>query len=551
MPVRSGKFRKIVLNAHNTLIDRMIDGLVVLDRANLVLDINASAQKIFRISLDTVKGQPAETVFGTYQDVLDNLRFSTLKNRNLQIRVGSEVFYYMLEIAPLFDKNGTVQGKILIFHDVTSLKITEIKLIEAKARAEQSDNLKSAFLANMSHEIRTPMNVIIGFSNLLNDAQVSEEERNEFVEHIKNSGNSLLQLIDDIIDISKLDAGQIVQENQRLSVTRLLAELFSYFNEELREAGKKDIQLLVEGIPENIEMTVLADGVKITRIMRHLLSNSVKFTRSGFIEFGVKIESPDVLTFYVQDSGIGIAREKQGMIFERFSMVMTGTLQEYSGTGMGLAICKGLAELMGGRIWVESNLGSGSTFFVSLPVSQVEEYRISESLLKNISRTASVQVPEMEMPVEAGLITEWLDSGDLQHADNWSSKVILVIEPDEIAYLNIEMILRHTRVNLVWTKTLAETLNYVEKGNPVDAVITSASYRAGTPEESIGMLTSLLPGKPVVAIIPDEGSPLKRICSDSGCIATVAKPVTPLHLLHVLKPLMTHTPVNLLLLPSN
>ncbi|MCX6224034.1 MAG: ATP-binding protein, partial [Bacteroidia bacterium] len=348
------RFNRVVLIARRAVVDRMIDGLIVLDNKNLVLDINSSAQKIFRISLSKVIGQPAETVFGSYSDVLENLRYSTRKHQNLQIQVGSDMFYYLLDINPLFNNRGGVHGKMLVFHDITSLKLTEFKLVEAKARAEQADNLKSAFLANMSHEIRTPMNVIIGFSNLLNDAEVSKEERNEFIEHIKNSGNSLLQLIDDIIDISKLDAGQIVQENSRISITRLLAELFAYFNESLQEAGKKDVQLLVNGLRENVDLTVVADGVKINRIMRHLLANAVKFTSSGFIEFGVKTESPDVLLFSVQDSGIGIAREKQGMIFERFSRVMTGTRQEYDGTGMGLAICKGLTELMGGRIWVES-----------------------------------------------------------------------------------------------------------------------------------------------------------------------------------------------------
>jgi len=539
-PVYYNRFSNIVMIARRAVVDRMIDGLIVLDSKNLILDINSSAQKIFRISISKVAGQPAETVFQSYNDVLENLKYYSRKHQDLQIQVGSDVFYYLLDINPLFDRRGGVLGKMLVFHDITSLKLTEIKLIEAKVRAEQADNLKSAFLANMSHEIRTPMNAIIGFSNLLNDAEVSNEERNEFIEHIKNSGHSLLQLIDDIIDISKLDAGQIVQENQRISITRLLAELFSYFNENLQESGKKDVQLLVNGIRENIDWSVMADGAKINRIMRLLLANAVKFTTSGFIEFGVKIESPDVLLFYVQDSGIGIALEKQGMIFERFSRVITGTRQEYGGTGMGLAICKGLTELMGGRISVESSLGAGSTFFVSLPVSQLEEHPISESLLDIYGKPASViPIPPPEIPVEPGLISELSETGELPWPDNWNGKVILVLEPEEMVYLNIEMILRQTRVNLFWAKSMKEALNYLDRNNPVDSVIASAQLDDATVEDSINFLTSRLPEIPIIAIIPFEGSSLDKICRDLGCLTTIPKPIKPAHLLRALNPYMS------------
>ena len=540
MPVFFNKHKRIVLDARRSIVDRMVDGLIVLDSQNVLLDINSPARKIFRISNAKVIGQPAETVFSSYKDVMDNLRYNSRKHQDLQIQFGSDVFYYLLDIIPLFDARGGVLGKMLVLNDVTSLKLTEIKLIEAKARAEQSDNLKSAFLANMSHEIRTPMNAIIGFSNLLNDAEVSLDERNEFIEHIKNSGHSLLQLIDDIIDISKLDAGQIIQENHRISITRLFAELFSFFNENLAESGKRDVQLLVNGISDKVDWSVMADGVKIKRIMHHLLANAVKFTSSGFIEFGVRAESPDVLLLYIQDSGIGIAREKQGMIFERFSRVMTGTRQEYGGTGMGLAICKGLTELMGGRIWVESNLGTGSTFYISLPVSQGEERMMSESLQDTYKKmTSPFQVPATEIPVEAGLISEFPETRELQWMDHWNTKVILVLEPEAMVYLNIEMILRQTRANLFWAKSMKEAKNYLDRNNPVDSVIASAQLSDSTTEDSINFLISRLPEIPVISIIPFEGSSLNRICRDQGCLTTISKPIQPAHLLRVLRPYLS------------
>lgn len=535
--INFNKSANIVAAARGSVIDRMVEGLIVLDIHNVILDMNSAAGKILRIQPASVLGHSAEVAFRSFSDLIDNLRYSSRKNQNLQIQVGGEVSYYLLDINPLFDKRGEVMGKTMILHDVTSLKITEIKLNEAKDRAEQSDNLKSAFLANMSHEIRTPMNVIIGFSNLLNDSEVSQEERDEFVEHIKNSGNSLLQLIDDIIDISKLDAGQIVQENSRLSITRLLAELFAFYNERLQETGKKDIQLLVNGIRENVDWTVMADGVKINRIFRHLLSNAVKFTGSGYIEFGVKMETPDELMFYVQDSGIGIAREKQGMIFERFSRVMTGTREEYGGTGMGLAICKGLTELMGGRIWVESNLGAGSTFHVSLPVSQVEEHPVKESLRDIYEKAASaIHVPAPEIPTEAGIISESAETGQLVPQDDWKNRVILVLEPEEIGYLNIEMILRQTRVNLVWAKSVAEATHYLDKANPVHALLASSQLNEKFWEEALKTLTAKMPGIPSIAMVPIDGSPLVKTCRDLGFGTVVNKPILPARLLQALRP---------------
>ncbi len=534
------KSSNVVAAARRSVVERMVEGLIVLDMQNIVLDMNSAAGKIFRISAANALGLPAQDVFRSFTDLLNNLRYSSRKNQNLQIIVGGEVCYYLLDINPLFDKSGEVMGKTMIFHDVTSLKVTELKLHEAKDRAEQYDNLKSAFLANMSHEIRTPMNVIIGFSNLLNDAEVSQEERDEFVEHIKNSGNSLLQLIDDIIDISKLDAGQIVQENSRISVTRLLAELFAFYNERLQETGKKDVLLLVDGMRENIEFSVMADGVKINRIFRHLLSNAVKFTGSGYIEFGAKMESQDVLLLYVQDSGIGIAREKQGMIFERFSRVMTGTREEYGGTGMGLAICKGLAELMDGSIRVESNLGAGSTFYVSIPVSQVEENPVKESLRDIYEKAAStLHLPAPEMPAEAGLISESAEAGHMKLRENWSDRVILVLEPHELGYLNIEMILRQTHINLVWVKSFAEAQNYLAKNNQVDAMVIAAQLNVPSFSDTVNSLKSMLPGVPSIAILPQEGSSLGKVCHDLGFSTVIHKPILPARLLQALQPFLT------------
>jgi|GEM_PF-1156349 len=587
------QFINIVTTARKVLVERMMDGMVILDRLNKILDINPAAQKMFRVTLQHVQGQPAELVFKPYYEIMNHLRYTSRKHQEISIQIGYEASHFDLDINPLYEKNGSLLGKMMVFRNITALKEAEKKLKDARSRADEADTLKSAFLANMSHEIRTPMNAIIGFSNLLNDETVTEEEKEEFIQHIKDSGNNLLQIIDDIIDISKLDAGQLALNPQTFSVSRLLSEMFSYFNIIMKDLDKSHIQLLVKGIQTPQELVVVGDVEKVRRIMRHLIGNAIKFTHKGFIEFGVEMEPSGNLAFYVQDTGIGIAREKQSMIFERFSSALAGTQQEYGGTGLGLAICKGLSESMGGRIWVDSTPGIGSTFRFIVPVTKSDEYlppmpkledfvpftpaEFVSKTRKPVNQPVATEpvpvkpIPEMTekpvaepvvasapdvlpppfveekvaeidpfdlMPKEAGLIFEPSDMpmGGLQFEDQWSSFVVLVVEPDEMSYLFLEMVLRKTKVNLVWVKHMREAMNFFEKSNKINGIIMSTSLVDSTLSDAMNNLKKRAPGLPVIAITPFEGSQVNKQCMDLGAAATVAKPVKPNKLLDALRP---------------
>ena len=234
-----GKLVNVLLLARQTIMDRMADGLIVLDTNDWIVDMNPAAQSIFRIPASRATGVPLSQVFKHYPDLMTQLQYTTRKHEEIKLLLGGQEQYFDLTISPLFGKTGALQGKMVLLHEITTLKQTENKLKEAKNRAESADNLKSAFLANMSHEIRTPMNAIIGFSNLLNDPGISVDEREEFIQHIRSSGNSLLQLIDDIIDISKLDSGQIELKTETVVLKSFLTELFGYYNEKLEEEGKQ------------------------------------------------------------------------------------------------------------------------------------------------------------------------------------------------------------------------------------------------------------------------------------------------------------------------
>jgi len=248
-----------------------------------------------------------------------------------------------------------------------NLEEEQILLREAKEKAEESDRLKTAFLANMSHEIRTPMNSIIGFSELLSDDEITKEEKDNYVAHINIAGNSLLNLINDILDIAKIEAGQITIIQSDCNINVLFNELYLTFTQQKEKLDKKELTIIYNDQPSK-QHTINTDPQRLKQIMTNLLGNALKFTEKGFIEFGFDLVSADKYMFFVKDTGIGISPENQQLIFKRFSQVDGSHTRNYGGTGLGLSISKNLAELMGGKLWVDSVQGKGSTFYFTLPL---------------------------------------------------------------------------------------------------------------------------------------------------------------------------------------
>jgi signal transduction histidine kinase len=241
----------------------------------------------------------------------------------------------------------------------------EKDLITSKEKAEESDRLKSAFLANMSHEIRTPLNSILGFSELLTDPELDSESRREFANLINSSGNNLLSIINDVLDISKIEAGQITLTANEFSAQRLISIIQKEYS---LKASTKGIELRLAPQATDQKFIVLSDEMRIKQVLINFIGNALKFTESGYIEIGVKLKKNNI-QFHVKDTGIGIAREFHEKIFERFRQVEASNTRKYGGNGLGLAITKNLAELLGGRIWLESEVNQGSTFFFTLPES--------------------------------------------------------------------------------------------------------------------------------------------------------------------------------------
>jgi PAS domain S-box-containing protein len=260
-----------------------------------------------------------------------------------------------------------------IIHDITEKKFLFNEIITAKEKAEESDRLKSAFLANISHEIRTPMNGIMGFTELLRRPQLSEKESEAYISIIQQSGVRMMETIDAIIDIAKIEAGQVQVIVSETSLNKLMHDLHKFFDP---DAGKRGIRLKTfKDLPEQQDV-VSTDGHMLESIMTNLIKNALKFTNEGYVEFGYRILESEI-EFFVRDSGIGISNEEQKRIFDRFVQVEKGYTRNYEGAGLGLAITKAYVEILGGVIQLESELGKGSRFSFTLPV-QLKEHKVPE-----------------------------------------------------------------------------------------------------------------------------------------------------------------------------
>jgi len=267
----------------------------------------------------------------------------------------------------------TWKSKMVILaavRDVSERHRFEQELVDAKEKAEESDSLKSAFLANMSHEIRTPLNAIVGFSRLLARKNYEEEKRKLFIQDIQANSNQLLTIINDILDISKIESGQFILNPEPVCLNQLCQEVHDSMQVQIKN---KDLTLFCEKPLSDAEVTVNMDEVRLKQVLGNLLNNAIKFTEKGYIHFGYKQTNSGELTFFVKDTGIGIAAEKQNIIFEHFRQEDDTTTRKYGGTGLGLSISQSLIELMGGTIWVESKKGEGAHFFVKIPYKTIIE----------------------------------------------------------------------------------------------------------------------------------------------------------------------------------
>ncbi len=293
----------------------------------------------------------------------------TIYRDAVRIKKGNEEIFVSIISTPIEIEEGQL-GIYLIYTDITKQKQYEEKLKIAKEKAEEADRLKTAFLNNLSHEVRTPMNAIVGFSELLTKEVLSIEERNKYLSAICSSTRTLLELINDIVDIAKIETGELNVDNQKFELNSLLDELKTQYVSELKTLQKKRIDIKITvGVKQ--ELYINTDPLRLKQILSNLISNAIKFTSKGYIEYGYIInEEINELYFFIKDTGIGINENDLEIIFERFRQVDASSTRKHGGSGLGLAISKELVKLLGGKIGVESVPGKGTMFWFTLPMEE-------------------------------------------------------------------------------------------------------------------------------------------------------------------------------------
>ncbi|MDY0078886.1 MAG: ATP-binding protein [Bacteroidales bacterium] len=385
---------------------------------------------------------------------------------------------------------------ILIIGDVSKRKMKEYELIKALEKAEESDKLKTAFLTSMSHEIRTPMNHIIGFVDFLRDPELSPEEREEYSQIVFDSGQVLLRLIDDIIDIAKIESGQMQLHKTNFKLNELMNQLFISYQQLRSKRGKNDISFVLNEPDAIYSLIVNTDAVRLQQIISNLLENAFKFTDEGRIELGYEIDRQDLI-IYVKDTGMGIEASMHDLIFKRFRQLDYSTTKKYGGTGLGLSIIKGLIDLLEGSISLESTLGEGSVFRFRLPsvVVMVEQQKA----------VSNVSTPRQY---------------------NWSDKTFLIVEDERTNYNLLMIMLRPSKAKLVWAMDGQEAIDYV-KQNPgaIDLILMDIRLPNVNGYEATIAIKKIDKSIPVIAQTAYAMDVEVQKAIQAGCDAYITKPI--------------------------
>jgi len=459
---------------------------------------------------------PKEEADHRFAAVTEMFRTGEVQTIEVSVPLPDRTMYFIAKANPIKDETGKIILNLTTAIDITERKLAEKELIIAKEHAEESDRLKSAFLANMSHEIRTPMNGILGFTDLLQDPDLSSEEKRSYIGLVHKSGQRMLNTVNDIIEISKIEAGMVFLNKEKTNVNQKVSELVQFF---IPEAAEKGLTLTFEKMLPEADSTILTDAQKLYSILNNLIKNAIKFTDKGSIDVGYhvveKIHEFSLqqrqIQFYVKDTGIGIPADRKEAIFDRFVQADIGDRRAFQGSGLGLSISKANVEMLGGTIWVESEEHKGSTFYFTLPYDQGNKEERQAKIVASSPQNAS------------------------RISNNVSGLKILIAEDDEVSDMLISIMTEQFGREILKADTGKRAVEICQNNPDIDLILMDLKMPV---MDGLGATRQIRKFNKDVVIIAQTAYGLsgdREKAIEAGCNDYVAKPIRKEELMELLQ----------------
>ncbi len=498
----------------STALEQSPVSVIILDTDLRILHVNKSFTSLTGMQLEDVLGNTPSEITNEQiplkepDDLWDSVKNGHVWRGDIKYlnRDGSQIW---LSIAgfPVLDDQNRVINYVGILEDITERKTAEQNLQNAKEQAEKSDHLKSAFLANMSHEIRTPMNAILGFSSLLKDKDLDPEQSDYYIDIINSKGKDLIRIISDIIDISRIEAGDLYIKTEPVDIFPFVRDVFNEFKKDTQIRNRNNLQFRLN-LPDPEKKTIVnTDPFRLKQIFVNLIQNALKFTPDGFVEVGFNLKDNNDIDFFVKDSGVGIPEDKQKIIFKRFRQIDDSHTRKHGGTGLGLTICKNLLDLMGSNLSLKSIEGQGSEFTFGM------KYILTAS-------------PE----VESGFHESNLKKNKLDLRE----KTILIVEDDGPSYLFLETLLSKYSPEIFWAKSGKQALEIMKSKKKIDIILMDIRMPEMDGMEATRQIRETNMDIPIIAQTAYAQVTDRKLAIESGCNDYLSKPISPVELTKLL-----------------
>ncbi|MDA3945014.1 MAG: PAS domain S-box protein [Bacteroidetes bacterium] len=438
---------------------------------------------------------------GKREEMLEILnRTGSIKNYEVRFYKKDKSVFWVNYSARINTEKGWIEG---VAEDITKRKTSELQLIDAKNKAEESDRLKSAFLANMSHEIRTPMNGILGFTQILQRREIGREDRQHYIDIIEKAGSRLLETVDNLIDIAKIETKQVPVKASTMDVEEKLVEHVNFFAPLADQKNLKiELNIQLSGPSEKI----VTDIYKFDSVITNLIKNAIKYTSEGVIKVGCYVKQ-DMIVFFISDTGSGIPKSRHEAIFNRFEQADVNDRMALQGSGLGLAIAKAYIDMMKGKLWLESEEGKGSVFYFSLPLKQLQ-HEVAEH---------AVAIHEPNEVYEKRKMK------------------VLIAEDDPSSSLYLETILKGIGAEVMVTRTGRETVEAVKLNPDISFVLMDIKMPDGSGLEATREIRKTKPRLPIIAQTAYALSGDEERAIEAGCNAYLTKPIRRPKLLELIK----------------